>query len=175
MLEFSPIGVIHSRHTQPNGTPIQPRWAAASDGFVELLPEFASGLRDLSGFERIWLLYCFDRAKPAALEVVPYLDTQSHGVFATRAPARPNPIGLSCVKLLAVDGNRLQISEVDILDGTPLWDIKPYVPDFDAFDVQRVGWYAHAKGSGSADERFVAGEDTFCARVRQIRALRENE
>jgi tRNA (adenine37-N6)-methyltransferase len=133
------------------------------------------GLRDLLGFERIWLIYYFDRARPAALEVAPYLDTQSHGVFATRAPARPNPIGLSCVKLLAVEGNRLQISEVDILDGTPLWDIKPYVPDFDAFDSERNGWYANAKGSGSADDRFAAERDNFCARARQLRALRKNE
>jgi tRNA (adenine37-N6)-methyltransferase len=175
MLEISPIGVIHSRYTVAKGTPVQPRWATESEGSVELLPEFGLGLRDLDGFDRVWLLYWFDRAKPGALDVVPYMDTQSHGIFATRAPSRPNPIGLSCVKLLAVEGNRLRLSEVDVLDGTPLLDIKPYVPAFDVFEAQRVGWYAHAKNGVSADDRFATQQDSFETRVRQFRAVREGE
>ncbi len=153
-LEIVPIGLIHSPHRQAEGTPIQSRWAEAVEGSVEVFPQFAPGLRDLEGFERIWLLCWFDRAREAKLEVVPYLDTSSRGVFATRAPSRPNPIGLSCVRLLAVEGSRLRVAELDVLDGTPLLDIKPYVPDFDVFGVKRVGWYANARGRRRADTRF---------------------
>jgi tRNA-Thr(GGU) m(6)t(6)A37 methyltransferase TsaA len=156
-LELTPIGLIHSPHRQAEGTPIQARWAAGIEGTAELFPEFAAGLRDLDGFDRIWLLYWFDRARTAQLEVVPYLDTQTRGVFATRAPSRPNPIGLSCVRLLAVEGSRLRVADLDVLDGTPLLDIKPCVPDFDVFPVERVGWYARARGSRTADNRFAQG------------------
>lgn len=153
--ELKPIGLIHSPHREAEGTSIQPRWAAGVEGRVEVLPEFAPGLRDLAGFERIWLLFWCDRAGEARLEVVPYRDTQSHGVFATRAPSRPNPIGLSCVRLLAVEGALLRVADLDVLDGTPLLDIKPYVPDLDAFAAERAGWYAHARGSRIADDRFT--------------------
>jgi tRNA (adenine37-N6)-methyltransferase len=154
-LELTPIGLIHSPYRQAEGTPIQPRWAAGIEGTVEVFPEFAPGLRDLDGFERIWLLYWFDRAREAQLEVVPYLDTQTHGIFATRAPSRPNSIGHSCVRLMAVEGARLRVAELDVLDGTPLLDIKPYVPDCDVFPVERIGWYARARGSRTADNRFA--------------------
>jgi tRNA-Thr(GGU) m(6)t(6)A37 methyltransferase TsaA len=152
---LTPIGVVHSPHRQAQGTPIQPRWAENSEGAVELFPQFAPGLRDLQGFERIWLLCWLDRTRDARLEVVPYRDTQTRGVFATRAPSRPNPIGLSCVRLLAVEGRRLRVADLDILDGTPLLDIKPYVPDCDVFDVKRVGWFANARGQRMADDRFA--------------------
>jgi tRNA-Thr(GGU) m(6)t(6)A37 methyltransferase TsaA len=158
-LELTPIGVIHSPHRQAEGTPIQARWAAGIEGTVELFPEFAPGLRDLDGFDRIWLLYWFDRARTARLEVVPDLDTQMRGVFATRAPSRPNPIGLSCVRLLSVEGPLLHVADLDVLDGTPLLDIKPYVPEFDVFAVQGVGWYARARGSQTADDRFAKGAE----------------
>ncbi len=126
---------------------------------MEVFPEYAAGLHDLEGFERIWLLYWFDRAKPAELEVTPYLDTTLRGLFATRAPCRPNPIGLSCVLLLEVRGNILQVEGLDILDGTQLLDIKPYLPAFDAFAAKRIGWYGNAQnGSLAADGRFEAGE-----------------
>jgi tRNA-Thr(GGU) m(6)t(6)A37 methyltransferase TsaA len=154
-LAFTPIGLVHSPYRQAEGTPIQPRWADGSEGTVELFPQFAPGLRDLDGFERIWLLCWFDRTREAKLEVVPYLDTQARGVFATRAPSRPNPIGLSCVRLLAVEGTRLRVAELDVLNGTPLLDIKPYVPDCDVFDVKRVGWYANARKTRVADDRFA--------------------
>jgi tRNA-Thr(GGU) m(6)t(6)A37 methyltransferase TsaA len=173
MIKLSPIGVIHSRYKDARGAPIQPRWAAESEGSIDLNPEYAAGLRDLDGFDRIWLIYWFDRAKAESLEVTPYMDRRSHGIFATRAPSRPNPIGLSCVRLIAVEGNRLRIAEVDVLDGTPLLDIKPYVPPFDLFQVEHVGWYAHAKGTGRADDRFFVERDAFKTRVRQLRALRE--
>jgi tRNA-Thr(GGU) m(6)t(6)A37 methyltransferase TsaA len=158
-LELTPIGLIHSPHREAKGTPIQPRWAAGIEGTVELFPEFTPGLRDLDGFDRILLLYWFHRVRAARLEVVPYLDTQTRGVFATRAPSRPNPIGLSCVRLLAVEGARLRVDDLDVLDETPLLDIKPYVPDFDVFPVERIGWYARARGSRIADGRFAKGAE----------------
>ena len=158
-LELTPIGLIHSPHRQAEGTPIQPRWAAGIEGTVELLPEFALGLRDLEEFDRVWLLYWFDRARAAQLEVVPYLDTQTRGIFATRAPSRPNPVGFSCVRLLAVEGSLLRVADLDVLDGTPLLDIKPYVPDCDVFPVERIGWFARARGTRIADGRFAKGEE----------------
>jgi tRNA (adenine37-N6)-methyltransferase len=154
-VELTPIGLIHSPYTTVEGTPIQPRWAAGIEGTVEVFPQFAPGLRDLEGFDRIWLIYWFDRTRAAQLEVVPFLDTQTHGIFATRAPSRPNPIGFSCVRLLDVKERQLRVADLDVLDGTPLLDIKPYVPDCDVFQVQRIGWYAEAHGSRLADGRFA--------------------
>lgn len=154
-LELQRIGVIHSPYREAEGTPIQPRWAAGVEGTVEVFPEFAAGLRDLDGFERIWLLFWCDRAGAARLEVIPYRDTQTRGVFATRAPIRPNPIGLSCVRLLAIAGTMLRVTNLDMLDGTPLLDIKPYVPDFDVYPVERTGWYAIAHNQTTADGRFT--------------------
>jgi tRNA (adenine37-N6)-methyltransferase len=156
IMNLQPIGVIRSPHRQAAGTPVQVAFADGYDGTVEVDPRFATGLKDLEGFERIWLIYWFDRALPAALEVTPYLDTRSHGVFATRAPSRPNPIGFSPVRLRRRDGNTLHVSDLDVLDGTPLLDLKPYVPGFDAFEAGRVGWYhtAARPGSTRADDRF---------------------
>lgn len=154
-IELTTIGQIHSLHREATGTPIQPRWATGIEGTVEVFPQFAAGVRDLDGFERIWLLYWCDRAREAQLEVVPYRDTQKRGVFATRATSRPNPIGLSCVRLLGVEDATLRVAELDILDGTPLLDIKPYVPDFDAFSVARLGWYAGGHPTATADARFT--------------------
>lgn len=154
-LELQLIGVIHSPYREAEGTPIQPRWAAGVEGTVEVFPEFAAGLRDLDGFERIWLLYWFDRACEPRLEIIPYRDTRARGVFATRAPSRPNAIGLSSVRLLAVEGASLRVAELDVLDGTPLLDIKPYVPDCDVFNVERIGWWTHARHSRLADDRFT--------------------
>jgi tRNA-Thr(GGU) m(6)t(6)A37 methyltransferase TsaA len=139
-MQFEPIGVIRSSFTRATGTPIQPSRASGSKGGVELLPAYVPGLADLDGFERIWLIYHFDRASVAQMRVVPYRDTVEHGIFATRVPARPNAIGLSCVRLLAIEGNVLRLTEVDILDGTPLLDIKPYVPQYDNYPVTRCGW-----------------------------------
>ena len=151
------IGVIHTPFDAAEGTPIQSALAAGAEGRVEVFPAFRDGLKDLEGFDRLWLLYWFDRADAARLRVVPYLDDVERGVFATRAPCRPNPIGLSSVRLLRVEGNVLQVADVDMLDGTPLLDIKPYVPRFDCSDAARCGWLEEARtGRTRADERFAA-------------------
>jgi tRNA (adenine37-N6)-methyltransferase len=154
-LILKPIGTIHSPFRRAAGTPIQSALAKGSEGSVEVYAQFAPGLRDLEGFERIWLLYWFDRAVRGRLVIKPFLDDQERGLFATRAPCRPNPIGLSCVRLLGIDGRRLRIQGVDVLDGTPLLDIKPYAPEFDCFKVRRTGWLGHkADGVVVADGRF---------------------
>jgi tRNA-Thr(GGU) m(6)t(6)A37 methyltransferase TsaA len=137
---LTPIGVIRSEHTLASAVPIQPVFAQGCRGRVELLPEFVEGLRDLEGFSHIYLIYVFDRAEAAKLLVRPFLDDQMRGVFATRAPSRPNPIGLSVVELLGVEGNTLLVDGVDALDGTPLLDIKPYSRRFDRIDNTRDGW-----------------------------------
>jgi tRNA-Thr(GGU) m(6)t(6)A37 methyltransferase TsaA len=156
-LAITPIGRIHTSFKSAIGTPIQGAASNDAQGFVELFPEFVSGLRDLEGFERIWLIYLLDRASDAQLIVRPYMDTKDRGVFATRSPARPNPIGMSAVRLLGVEQNRLLIGDVDMLDGTPLLDIKPYVPAFDCFEHARVGWYTGKSAAAVvADNRFEA-------------------
>lgn len=139
-MRFCPIGTIRTGFALPQGTPVQGAYAGGATGTVELLPEFVPGLKDLAGFDRIWLLYWLDRTAPPQLEVVPYLDSKPHGVFATRSPCRPNAIGMSVVRLMGVEGATLWVADVDMLDGTPLLDIKPYVPAFDVFAVERVGW-----------------------------------
>lgn len=134
------IGTIHSEHTIPENTPIQPVYAKGCKGYVELCPEFVGGLKDLEGFSHIYLIYHFHKARAAKLLVKPFLQDVERGVFATRAPCRPNPIGLSVVELIRIEGNILHLDGVDILDGTPLLDIKPYTAKFDLFDVKRSGW-----------------------------------
>jgi tRNA-Thr(GGU) m(6)t(6)A37 methyltransferase TsaA len=140
--KMKPIGVIHSPFTDKNETPIQ---ASRSQGIgqVEVYPEFADGLQDVEGFSHLILLYAFHCSSGYTLRVKPFLDDQWRGLFATRYPCRPNPLGLSVVRLLARRGNVLEIEGVDVLDGTPLLDIKPYVPDFDVRTEVHTGWYAH--------------------------------
>ena len=155
-LSLSPIGIVRSPWTAQAGTPIQPAFAEGAEGTVEVRPDLAAGLADLDGFSRIWLLYWLHRADGFALTVTPYLDDTPHGLFATRAPRRPCPIGLSCVRLLGVDGAVLRIADVDLLDGTPLLDIKPYVPRFDAWPDERAGWLPTSpEKRGRADDRFA--------------------
>ena len=139
-MQLKPIGRIRSPFAHAPGTPIQPCFAGGHTGEAEIFPENAEGLRDLAGFDRIWLLFWCHRASDVKLSVVPYRDTVERGIFATRAPARPNPIGLSCVRLTGIENNILHLAEVDILDGSPLLDIKPYVPDYDVYPVGRTGW-----------------------------------
>jgi tRNA-Thr(GGU) m(6)t(6)A37 methyltransferase TsaA len=139
-IRLTEIGRIHSPFKQATGTPIQPCRAGNSPGYVTLCPELVPGLEDLAGFDRVWLIYHFHRASSAKMSVIPYRDTLQRGLFATRVPARPNPIGMSCVRLLNIESNILRLSEVDILDDTPLLDIKPYVPHYDNYPVQRCGW-----------------------------------
>ncbi len=158
-MEVQQIGVIHSPFTQPTGVPIQPRYAQGAEGTVEVFEPFAAGLRDLEGFERIWLVYWFHKALTERLVVRPFKDDAEHGLFATRAPCRPNPIGISAVTLLAVEGLRLRVADLDVLDGTPLLDIKPYAPEFDHYQVRRIGWMAGTKGRTVADDRFSKDRD----------------
>ncbi len=152
---FEPIGIIHTPHRAQAGTPIQPAFAQGVGGSVSVFAPYVGALADLAGFERIWLLYHLDRAPAWKSKVVPYLDTVERGLFATRSPPRPNPIGMSAVRLLAVEGDELRIVDVDILDGTPLLDIKPYVPHFDAHPGARAGWFDESTSrAGIADGRF---------------------
>jgi len=156
-LHYRSIGVIRSPHKQVDNVPIQPAGAVGIEGQVVIAPEFVDGLRDLDGFSHLILLYHFHRAGPSCLLVKPFMDTETHGVFATRAPTRPNPIGLSVVRLLGIEGATLHIANVDILDGTPLLDIKPFVPAFDVFPVERTGWLAKQNGRvrwQRSDDRF---------------------
>jgi tRNA-Thr(GGU) m(6)t(6)A37 methyltransferase TsaA len=155
---IAPIGVIHTPFKHAQGTPIQGVAGKHAEGVVEVLPDLIEGLRDLEGFDRLWLIYQFNRASDVRLVVRPYLDTTERGVFATRSPVRPNHIGISVVRLLQIEQNRLYIADVDMLDGTPLLDIKPYVPAFDSFDQSRAGWLNGKSGSEVlADDRFELG------------------
>ena len=135
-----PIGVIHSPHQQAERTPIQPVYARGIKGQAEILPEYQDGLRDLEGFSHICLIYWFHKASSPRLVVKPFLDDTPRGVFATRASCRPNPIGSSVVRLVRREENVLHLEDMDILDGTPLLDIKPYVTCFDYRDNARCGW-----------------------------------
>lgn len=160
-IKYEPIGLIHSPHRQLSGMPIQPAAAVGIEGSVEVYPDYADGLKDLEGFSHIILLYHLHRAGKFKLHVTPFLDTTPRGVFATRAPSRPNPIGLSIVELRAIEGGRLEIANVDILDGTPLLDIKPYIPETSRIEGVRTGWLSSAGADmqrGKADDRFSPGD-----------------
>ncbi|MFO7943204.1 MAG: tRNA (N6-threonylcarbamoyladenosine(37)-N6)-methyltransferase TrmO [Anaerolineales bacterium] len=155
--EYLPIGRILSPFTKATGMPIQPSAAKGVQGRVEIQTRFQSGLNDLNGFSHLILIYHFDRVEEYKLTVTPFLDDQERGVFATRAPLRPNPIGLSVVKLLTIQGNVLEIENVDVLDQTPLLDLKPYVPYFDRPEGVKAGWIERVKGdikNKRSDERF---------------------
>jgi len=153
-IKYKPIGVIHSPLKEPKGTPIQPAAAKGINGIVEVFPEYTEGLKDIEGFSHIILLYHFHLSKGSILIAKPYMDNERHGVFAMRGPGRPNPIGISAVCLVKVEGNMLHIRDVDIVDGTPLLDIKPYIPEFDIREVERIGWLEKNvhKLSGSKDD-----------------------
>jgi tRNA-Thr(GGU) m(6)t(6)A37 methyltransferase TsaA len=139
---FRPIGLISTPFTTPAGTPIQPKAAEGVAGSVKIFQEFSTGLQDLEGFSHIFLLYHFHLVQSFSLLVKPFLDDKQRGLFATRAPARPNPIGLSIVRLERIEADTLHVLDVDMLDGTPLLDIKPFVPEFDTRDQTRIGWLA---------------------------------
>ena len=141
---MKPIGVIHSPFSTKEETPIQPVRSQAR-GLVEVYPQFEAGLDDLEGFSHLFLLYVFHRSEEYDLKVRPFLDDSLHGLFATRYPCRPNPIGLSVVELVSRQGSRLEIQGVDVLDGTPLLDIKPYVPEFDTRQNVRSGWFMEGR------------------------------
>lgn len=154
---YLPIGIIHTPFVSVDGMPIQPTAALGIRGSIVLGEQFGAGLRDLDGFSHLTLIYHLHEVRRAQLTVVPFPDDTPHGVFATRSPARPNPIGLSTVRLLEIRGCTLEIEDVDMLDGTPLLDIKPYVPAFDERQDVRLGWFADRLGRISeirSDRRF---------------------
>lgn len=156
-MTLTPIGIIHSPFTELVQMPIQPAAATGVKGTVEVFSAFQAGLKDLDGFSHIILLYHFHRSESFNLHVVPFMDSQQRGLFATRAPKRPNPIGLSVVQLDKIEGSLLHIQNVDVLDDTPLLDIKPYVPAFDSPVKARTGWLEKANknlSSQRSDNRF---------------------
>ncbi len=156
-MRIQQIGTIHTPFKEQKGTPIQPKMGKDIAGTIGIFDEFVPALRDLDGFSHIILLFYLHKSEGFNLEVVPYMDDKKRGLFATRAPRRPSPIGLSIVRLVKVDGNLLHIKDVDILDGTPLLDIKPYVPAFDEPQEIRTGWLekrAHKASDKKADDRF---------------------
>jgi tRNA-Thr(GGU) m(6)t(6)A37 methyltransferase TsaA len=154
-LRLDPIGVIETPFHGPAGTPIQPSRANGARGKVRLDRRFWAGLQDLAGFERVWLIYWLHKRPCSSLLVTPFLDQQPRGIFATRAPLRPSPIGISAVRLIGVEEGALEVADVDMIDGTPLLDIKPYVPEFDAHPASRAGWFDNSNSQAtSADGRF---------------------
>jgi tRNA (adenine37-N6)-methyltransferase len=154
-IEFHPIGVVHSEFKEQQGTPIQPVFAENARGNVEIFEPYRAALKDLSGFSRVWLIYYLDRAKTWEPLVVPYRDVRQRGLFATRTPARPNAIGISAVKLVSVEEGAIEVEEIDVLDGTPILDIKPYLPKFDSYPNEKAGWYdTESVNRITADKRF---------------------
>ncbi len=156
-IRYKPIGLIRSPFKEAKGMPIQPLGAEGIAGSVELFAEYAEGLKDLDGFSHILLLYHFHLSTGCSLVVKPFLHDASHGVFSTRAPKRPNSIGLSVVRLARIEGCTLYVEDVDVIDGTPLLDVKPYVPEFDVRNVERTGWLSERVDrvrKVKADERF---------------------
>ena len=151
-ITYKPIGIIHTPYTEKEGTPIQGCFAPENRGSIEIYPEYAEGLKDVEEFSHIILIYHFHEAGCSQLTAKPFLDKEKKGIFAIRYFTRPNPIGLSIVKLYQVKGNMLDIGEVDMLDGTPLLDIKPYVPQFDIKEGVKDGWYQRASEKAQYDK-----------------------
>ena len=155
---LSPLGRLHTPFTRLAGMPIQSVGARGVAGWIELDPAYADGLRDLEGFEYLILIYHLHLAQAASLTVTPFLDDRPRGVFATRSPSRPNTLGLSIVRLVGITGLRVDVEDVDMLDGSPLLDIKPYVPAFDVRNTERIGWYAGKVSQvyqARSDDRFA--------------------
>ncbi len=156
-IQFTSIGTIHTPFKKTEGMPIQSSGALGIQGTVILKQSFVEGLSDLDKFSHIYLIYCFHQSKGFDLQVIPFLDDKPHGVFATRAPRRPNPIGISIVKLISIRDNILVIENVDMLDGTPLLDIKPYIGQFDIHTIEKNGWINSRTGYPNeirSDKRF---------------------
>lgn len=158
MIEIFPVGMIHTPFDSLEGMPIQPSEASDIQGTVVLKPEYEKGLTDIDGFSHIILLFWLHKSKGYNLMVKPFLDDKKRGLFSTRAPRRPNPIGLSTVQLLKREGPVLTVKGIDILNNTPLIDIKPYVPKFDIKEVTRSGWLEKNQlkaASTRSDDRFI--------------------
>ncbi len=160
-VSIHPIGVICTPFKELSGMPIQPSGARGVKGTIELEQKYEQGLNDIEGFSHIILLYHFHKSKEYDLMVTPFLDTRQRGLFSTRAPKRPNPIGLSIVRVAKRDGNLLVVKDIDVLDNTPLIDIKPYVPQFDIKTDTRAGWLEESQKKAqtlSSDNRFIEKE-----------------
>jgi tRNA-Thr(GGU) m(6)t(6)A37 methyltransferase TsaA len=156
-LTLSPIGILHTPFKQCAGVPIQSVYSRDKTGSAEVFPEYRDGLKDLDGFSHIFLIYYFHQSQGFKLQCRPFLDTVTRGLFATRAPRRPNPIGLSLVELVGVRDTVVQFAGPDMVDGTPLLDIKPYIDGFDVRADAKMGWYEEAKNKSQivADGRFA--------------------
>jgi len=157
-MEIAPIGTLYTPHTELSSMPIQPKGATEVQGRAVLLPEYAEGLADLSGFSHIYLIYHFHKATRTELTVVPFMDTHPRGVFSTRSPLRPTHLGLSIVRVTRVDGATVHFTGADMLDGTPLMDIKPYIRNFDHVKESTSGWMTADEKTVSdkrSDDRFV--------------------
>lgn len=158
MICYHPIGIVHSPFKEPKGTPVQPIAALDVEGVIEIYPEYIPGLKDIEGFSHLILLYHLHLAKDSGLVVKPFLGDELHGIFATRSPGRPNSIGLSIVRLDKVQGSKLFVRDLDIVDSTPLLDIKPYVAKFDVRQEVRSGWFEenmHKLSKVKDDGRFL--------------------
>jgi tRNA-Thr(GGU) m(6)t(6)A37 methyltransferase TsaA len=156
-IRYRPIGVVRSPFTEVSGMPLQSVAAPDTVGTIEIYPAFAPGLRDLDGFSHLHLIAHLHEGKPGGLEVVPFLDDTTRGIFATRSPRHPNPIGLSVVELISVQQGTLRVRGLDLLDGTPVLDLKPYVPAFDHVRADRIGWFegkTHRVHTVRADDRY---------------------
>ena len=166
-IKYKPIGIIHSPFKEVGGMPIQPTGAQGVKGTVEVFAEYCAGLKDIEGFSHIILVYHFHLAEGYSLEAKPFMDEEARGIFAMRGPARPNPIGISAVRLVKVEGCTLHIEDVDVVDGTPLLDIKPYVPDFDWRTGERVGWLSEKSRNvrqERSNRRFAPEENDHCTK-----------
>ncbi len=157
-INYKPIGIIHTPFETPENMPIQNAGANGIKGTIEIYPEYAEGLKDIEGFSHLILLYHLHQVNHYSLQVIPFLDTIEHGIFATRSPVRPNAIGLTIVKLIELKGSMLTIEGIDMLTQTPLLDIKPYLPQVDALHDVRIGWFEgkiEKCESKRSDKRFI--------------------
>ncbi len=157
-IEVSPIGYIKTPFSDKKNMPIQPTGAKGIEGTIEINAEFTEGLKDLDGFSHIVLIYLFHQSNGYNLQVIPFMDDKIHGVFSTRAPRRPNPIGMSVVKLNKIVNNILYIENIDVLNGTPVLDVKPFIPDVDSPKVTKLGWLdgrSKKMADKKSDNRFI--------------------
>lgn len=158
LINYSPIGIIRTPYQQVQGMPIQNVNARGIQGRIELNAQYKDGLEDLIGFSHLILIYHFHLINKVNLKPIPFLDGAPHGLFATRAPSRVNPIGLSVVRLISIDDFLITVEDIDVLDNTPILDIKPYIPAFDSVTDASIGWYADRMDKlpqTKADDRFI--------------------